>query len=88
MLATPKTRTVSKQVFSLIKFKWITQTCQGLQRNLIPTKVLIGTICEGLLFEAGLRADEPLTWSVLAIPPPFWLNVELTGRKCYFEIFI
>lgn len=38
-----------------------------------------------LLFEAGLRADEPLTWSVLAIPLP-WLYLELTGRKCYFEV--
>lgn len=33
-----------------------------------------------LLFEAGLRADEPLTWSVLAIPPS-WLYLKLIGRK-------
>lgn len=83
VLATPKTRTVSKQVFSLIKFKWITQTCQGLRRNLILMKVLIGTICEGLLFEAGLRADEPLTWSVLAIPP-FLVKCRANGQKVLF----
>ena len=46
-------------------------------------KVLIGTICEGLLFEAGLRADEPLTWSVLAIPP-FLVKCRANGQKVLF----
>lgn len=40
-----------------------------LGRDLILKKVLTETICKGLFFEAGLRADESLTWSVLAIPP-------------------
>lgn len=83
VLATPKTRPVSKQVFSLIKFKRITQTCQVLGRDLILKKVLTGTICEGPLFEAGLRADESLTWSVLAIPP-FLVKSRANRQKVLF----
>lgn len=58
---------------------------QGLGGNPILGKVLIGTMQVRLLFEAGLRADEPFTWPVLAIPLS-WLYLDPTGRKRYFEI--
>lgn len=58
---------------------------EGARKESHLEEVLTGTICVWLLFEAGLRADELLTWSVLAVHPS-WLYLELTGRKCYFEI--